>query len=209
MANHPHRWTLHIPERKEASIMDDVEIFRDLIPTCRLLTLTQEEFEGTANQVLKDALQSDDDFVIAEKLNNASEFRSMVCLARLIDEFLRIIPDPIPRAAMESLKQTWADIAQKARRDAQFEPMTKLPGGWREYRNEKSGGHAYYIDEQTNKATWVRPLPDNAETDGGLPLLPREARAAVGDDGQPLKRASLIARSAPCSPEMSDWMLGK
>ena len=194
MANIPKHWSVRIPERSEATILDDYSVFQDLLPTCRLLTLTQEEFRGKANQILKEALQSDDQqpLILADKVSNASEFRTMVCLARLIDEFLRVIPDPTQRAAMESLKQTWSEIAKESYQAA--EPVPVLPEGWRELSNDKSGGHAYYVSELTGSTSWIRPLP-------------QPFRRETNNHAQTTKKASLVARSKPCDETLSEWML--
>ena len=205
MANIPERWAIQVPRPTEASPVD-ASLFQNLLPTCRLLTLTQEEFDGKASKVLHDALHDESKpFVLDKKLGNASEFRTMVCLARLIDEFLRIIPDKVPRAAMESLKQSWSGIAKDSYRAAVEEPLPPLAEGWTELRNDKSNGHAYYIHGTLGVTSWVRPIPEE-----GI-RRSRKRLAAAGEKQEvdpTLKRSSLISRSTPCQASMSEWLLG-
>lgn len=204
MANHPERWTVSVPEGIEPTEVDE-SIFEDVLPTCRLITLTVGDMDGSVNQILKEALVSNETepYIVDSFSSSAHEFRTMACLARLIDEFLRRISDPKQRAAMESLKQRWASNAATARERALHEPLPPLPDDWVEYRNEKSNGHAYYVNRMSGTKTWIRPVPDFRQN-------PREIAAppTLGDDGQPLKNAALIVRNKPCDAELSKWMLG-
>ena len=73
-----------------------------VISTCRLLSLTIDDYEGKALEILEDALQTSpstkkDTLLTVYRQNDALEFRALSCLVRLIDVSIkrheRIIDD--------------------------------------------------------------------------------------------------------------------
>jgi hypothetical protein len=102
MANDYARWNVLMPPRSPFSMpakATDVPITLDTpqfytnytyLPdeldyvreTCRMISLTNDEFDGNAIQILRDNLENPN-FVIGPEVSDALEFRSYMCLSRL------------------------------------------------------------------------------------------------------------------------------
>jgi hypothetical protein len=100
IANNPKSWVLkmqprtdkslpakssHIPITYDPPDFDIKNLSLDaskIIETCRLISLTEDDFDGNAIQVLKEALEKDELLVI-DNQGDILEFRALTCLARL------------------------------------------------------------------------------------------------------------------------------
>lgn len=100
IANDPKRWVLRMPPRTERSLpakSTEVPIRYDppdfdvnrlnldaskIIETCRLISLTNDDFDGNATAVLKEALEHDEPLFI-DNQGNDLEYRALTCLSRL------------------------------------------------------------------------------------------------------------------------------
>jgi len=100
IANDPKRWILQMPPRTDKSVPSkstDVPITYNppdfhvenlnldaskIIGTCRLISLSNDDFDGNATQVLKEALNSDEPFFI-DNQGDGLEYRALACLSRL------------------------------------------------------------------------------------------------------------------------------
>lgn len=102
IANMPERWTFTVPSRNPYSlpgVTHNVQItrqapqympfytknnFQTYLPrsTCRLISLINSDLNGRAAQILRDNLNNDT-FIIDEG-NDALEYRSLMCMARLM-----------------------------------------------------------------------------------------------------------------------------
>mmetsp|Transcript_2490 Transcript_2490/g.3668 ORF Transcript_2490/g.3668 Transcript_2490/m.3668 type:complete len:377 (-) Transcript_2490:160-1290(-) len=189
IASDPERWMAKLPEDalklNSDEIMDKAKNIRS---TCRLITLTHEDYDGAADRVIRDAVQSNETFYIP-RLNAASEYRTMVCLLQLTDSYLSHAP-ALDHPAYENLRNAWALVAEKAREDAMSAPPRPMPTGWIETRDDKSG-HTFYLNQKTGKTTWIRPVPRwGAKAIRKDPPPPAE--------GKQNQMASLISRKKPC-----------
>ena len=71
-----------------------------LVATCRLITLTDEDYDGQAQSILADALTKGGEFVesfMVEKQSDALEYRAASCIGRLVDIMLRRYPSSVTK----------------------------------------------------------------------------------------------------------------
>lgn len=100
IANNPKRWVLRMQPRNDKSLPSksshapityDPPAFNvknlsldasNIIETCRLISLSEDDFDGNAIQVLKETLEKDEPLVI-DNQGESLEYRALACLARL------------------------------------------------------------------------------------------------------------------------------
>lgn len=73
---------------------------RKLVASCRLITLTDDDYEGQAQSILADALTKGGEFVesfVVEKQSDALEYRAASCISRLVDIMLRRYPSSVAK----------------------------------------------------------------------------------------------------------------
>ena len=119
LAHDPQRWVVSIPPRNAKAyphdeLPDRVPSFdmkalprfdaSKVISTCRLMVLTEDDFDGTALNVLRDHLASERDGILIEKQSDSLEYRALLCLARLSGLVLHRFELPSAQAV-----QTFAD----------------------------------------------------------------------------------------------------
>lgn len=122
LAHDPKRWIVSIPPRNPKArpyddLPDKVPSFdmkalpgfdaSKVISTCRLMVLTEDDFEGTALSTLQDHLTSERDGILIEKQSDSLEYRALLCLARLSGLVLHRFEIPSALAV-----QSFADSVQ-------------------------------------------------------------------------------------------------
>lgn len=148
--------------------------------TCRILTLTHEDFAGIESfmNVMK---QNDKDAILKftlDKQNDASEFRTIVCLSRLGD----LMVDQTPTYEYQALRQTWAQVGVQAKQNTEAAPSKTIAFGWNAKKDKDTDFHYY---ENGPFSSWIRPTSRPGEK-GTMPLGKKE------------KKASLVVRKNPC-----------
>lgn len=194
IASDPESWVAKLPVDAHNLSSDEVMTeAKKIQSTCRLITLTHEDYDGAADRVIRDAVKTSEIFYIP-RLNAASEYRTMVCLLQLTDSYLSYASaTDIP--AYENLRNAWALEGQKERENALNEPARPMPIGWEEGRDKKSG-HTYYLNQKTGKTTWIRPVPRwGAKSFRKDPPPPAE--------GKKNQLASLVSRKKPCDFDLT------
>ena len=71
-----------------------------LVATCRLITLTDYDYDGQAQSVLADALNKGGELLqsfVVQKQSDALEYRAASCLGRLVDIMLRRYPSSVAK----------------------------------------------------------------------------------------------------------------
>lgn len=119
LAHDPKRWVVSIPPRNPKArphdeLPDRVPSFdmkalpgfdaSKVISTCRLIVLTEDDFDGSALSVLQDYLASERDGILIEKQSDNLEYRALLCLARLSGLVLHRFEIPSEKAV-----ETFAD----------------------------------------------------------------------------------------------------
>jgi hypothetical protein len=73
-----------------------------VISTCRLMVLTEDDFQGNAIHVLQDHIQKEHDAILIDEQSDPLEYRALLCMARLTGLVLQsfdISPGDIPAFA--------------------------------------------------------------------------------------------------------------
>uniref|UniRef100_A0A7S0AMQ6 Uncharacterized protein n=1 Tax=Minutocellus polymorphus TaxID=265543 RepID=A0A7S0AMQ6_9STRA len=95
-----------------------------LVATCRLITLTNEDYEGNAQSVLADALNGGEEFAasfVVEKQTDALEYRAASCIGRLVDMMLRRYPSSVAKdLALLSNRSGSNGAAEASSRNLQY-----------------------------------------------------------------------------------------
>lgn len=167
IANHKPHWIAESPLAYKA--------------TCRILSLTHEDFDGLDK--FMDVMRHNDTEEILkfslEKQNDASEFRTIVCLSRLTD----LMVDQTKTPEFLELKRSWAYTGVAAKEATEAAPAGLISYGWTAKKAKDSSFHYYQNGPFT---TWIRPTSRPLEK-GTRPLGKKE------------KKASLVVRKNPCS----------
>jgi hypothetical protein len=80
---------------------------KKIISTCRLITLTEHDLDGNAKEILLDKLKSNSASKWhLERISEESEYRSLVCLARLAKERLKLYPTTVAQDELRLRSQT-------------------------------------------------------------------------------------------------------
>ena len=138
IANIPSRWILRVHPRTPKAVpavSTDIPITNEppkfdlnnlkvdaskIITTCRLASLTNDDFGGKAVAVLKNALEETEAPITIDKQGDSLEYRALSCLARLSglaywrfndeEEYLRAIVRELTNTAYQSRKWTTAHV---------------------------------------------------------------------------------------------------
>ena len=86
-----------------------------LVATCRLITLTDDDYEGQAQSILTDALTEGGEFAesfVVEKQSDALEYRAASCIGRLVDIMLRRYPSSVTKD-LDALSKSYTRAASE------------------------------------------------------------------------------------------------
>ena len=175
IANHEAHWMAESPLVRHA--------------TCRILTLVHDDFEAV-DQLMQVMKRNDKEEIVnftLDKVNDASEFRTIVCLSRLTDHMVNQELTP----EFQQLKYSWGVDGMAAKESAEHEKPRLISQGWTAKPDTASSFHYY---ENGSYSTWIRPTVRPGEM-GTMPL------------GKPEKKASLVVRKNPCPLENSKPLL--
>ena len=151
-----------------------------LVATCRLITLTDDDYEGRAQSILTDALTKGGEFAesfVVEKQSDALEYRAASCIGRLVDIMLRRYPSSVAKDL---------DALSKSSRAAYEEASAAIQYGSKEW---------YATNVRLGEMQSLEILG------GSMMQHARRLRSSMGSSSE--SSAALIVRRKPCSIEYS------
>lgn len=160
--------------------------------TCRILTLIHDDYDAV-NKFRNVMQRGNKDEIVnftLDKVNDASEFRTTVCLSRLADHMVINQEELTPE--FQQLKYNWAVDGTAAKEIAEKEKPRLIAHGWTA-KSDKASSFHYYVNGPSH-SSWIRPTVRPGE----MGTVPR---------GKHEKKASLVVRKNPCPLQNSKPLL--